>query len=340
MCFINNLNKSVMSKYKIRVSIILLLSICLFQYACKDSSFTDIENIEHVENTGDEYDPNDPDEIGYTVDTAEPSQLEERASTFKIMQVITNDSLPIFRPDGSGKKQKYGKRQIVSTTAKTRFFLRGYGFKSQSDSSTVKAYIKNVEQPNINIISWSDTLVTVDFPILTSQLLIEKTFSIKFKIFRANDKAGRTNTTRVRSKSCISSVQAATAIGGSVIVGNTDLPLPTDSYINFRINQYRISFGKSSFQNPSLVRYDSNYIPQVGDVLYYLEDTTKKAVVIEPFFTDNLGNTEMFKIWSGLYRNTADTTGIDIVYIRKDINTNINAPSVRFGGYDLTHLKR
>ena len=253
-----------MYKYKIRVSIILILSICLFQYACKDSRFTNIENIESVEAQTDDADPDDPDEIGYAVESVEPSELDERASAFKIMQVITNDSLPIYRPDGSGKKQKYGKRQIVSTTAKTRFFLKGYGFKPQSDSSNVKAYIKNVEQPNVDVISWSDTLVTVDFPILTSQLLIEKTFSIKFKIFRANDKAGRTNTTRVRSKSCISSVQALSALNGTSTVGNCT---PTTEIQCRQLATAKLQELGKTFPTSNLDTLTASYVPQIGDVI-------------------------------------------------------------------------
>ncbi len=260
-----------MYKYKIRVSIILILSICLFQYACTKSENTDMKKDASIETewynpeqSDNDADPDDPDEIGYAVDIADPEQLEERALAFKIMQVITTDSMPAFRTDGSGKKQKYGKRQIVSTTAKTRFFLRGYGFKPLSDSSRVKAYIKNVEQPSLDIINWSDTLVTVDFPILTSPLLIEKTFSIKFKLFRANEKAGKPNISRSRSKSCISSVQAAATLNGTTTTGNC---VPTTETQSRQLATAKlIELGKT-FPTSAVATVTASYNPQIGDVL-------------------------------------------------------------------------
>ena len=126
--------------------------------ACQKEPTTQTEATQNVEDF-DGYDASDPDEIGYAVDSDTPEIEDRAASPFKIVQVITTDSLPIYRPDGSGKKQKYGKRQIVYTDKKTRFYLKGYGFKSQNDSSNVKAYIKNVEQPSVEVVSWSDTWI-------------------------------------------------------------------------------------------------------------------------------------------------------------------------------------
>lgn len=236
---------------KIRTSIIYLFSICLFPYAC-----TKLESIEDNDD--------DPDEIGYAVDDdpEHSGELEERASTFKIVQVTTADSLPIYRTDGSGKKQKYAKRQIVYTSAKTRFTLRGYGFKAQvPDTSKVFAYIKNVEQPNVEIVSWSDSVVVVDFPILTSDLLINNTFSIKFKLWRANEVSGRTNLSRVKSKSCISDVKAATVRGCS-------------SAYQYIVNYRRDSLGLTTpvsptFNNVNFTSYQNlaKYQPTVGDIL-------------------------------------------------------------------------
>ncbi len=259
-----------MSRYKIYVLLICIFSICIFQYAC-----TKLENTNIVPITRDEsVEDDDPDEIGYAFDDPEYSgELEERASTFKIVQVLTADSLPVYKPDGSGKKQKYAKRQIVSTSARTRFTLIGYGFKSQiADTSKVVAYIKGVEQPNVEIVSWSDTVVVVDFPVLTSELLINNTFSIKFKLWRANDKQGRTNVSRTKSKSCISDVKAATVKSCGLAPYDYIVKYRRDSLgLTTPVNITYVNINNSSYQNLS------KYVPTVGDIVFIPANTENAA---------------------------------------------------------------
>lgn len=95
----------------------------------------------------------------------------------------------------------------MSTVTDTRFYIRGFGFKAETDSSNVFITVKNVEIDGL-LKSWSDTLIVVDIAKLENPLYINNTFSIKFKVQRANDKAGKANVTRVKSKTCISDIKA------------------------------------------------------------------------------------------------------------------------------------
>jgi hypothetical protein len=173
----------------------LIFVLCLF-------SCTKIDKEDLVNN-------NDEDELesNYT------EGLETRSvSTFKIVSVITNDSLPVTNAR-TGEAQKYARRQIVSTKSPTRFFLEGYGFNDfDSSLSYVTAEISDFEIVGLSVFSWSENLVIVDFPVLNYQPAVSKTFSIQFKIWRKNEILGRTNLSRSRVKPCISDVQALTVL--------------------------------------------------------------------------------------------------------------------------------
>lgn len=233
---------------------------------------THIENIEsvvHEDSFGEGGENDDPDEIGYYFDDEKQDfELEERgASYFKIYAVTTADSLPIYRSDG--KKQKYAKRQIISTIDSTTFFIKGVGFKVRNDSSYIKAYIKNVQQGgNLKIESWTDTAITVKYPPLTDSLFIKKTFSIKFKVFRANDKAGKPNVSRVKSKSCISDFQAKPLIG---YVCNS---------LTNQINVARQTYNLPEKPSAKFYKMDGNYHPMAGDLLSTFDDRMEETTAL------------------------------------------------------------
>ena len=216
---------------RVILKISLLIIICTLVYRC-----TKTEYVPELQNE-------DEDEIGWIGEDLTGEDLTERASTFKISQVVAADSLPIFQVANPTKKQKFGKRQIVSTTAKTRFWIRGIGFGVRGDSSSVQCFIKKVRQENPEIVSWDSTQVVVDLPVLTSDTLINNTFSIQFKLFKKNLKNGKPNISRSRSRSCISDKKAKTVVGEVCATSGLQLALNKRAELGygstFEFNSYR-----------------------------------------------------------------------------------------------------
>ena len=185
------------------------------------------------------------DEAAFCVDETEGDDENDYnsdiATPMKVTEVIGSDSLPIINP-ATQKKQKYARRQILSTNGKSRFMIRGYGFKAQSDTSKVIATIKTDTLGICNIISWSNTQIVVDVPKLEFQTHIDKQFSLKFRVYRSNDKLNKLPVSRVKSRACISDVQANVRVG-------LWKPLETSAAWAF-INQKRIELGKPPFPLP------------------------------------------------------------------------------------------
>lgn len=232
-----------------------LLLICSLVYKCQKTEY-----VPELQN-------DDEDEIGWIGEDFTGEDLTERASTFKISQVVGTDSLPVFQVANPTKKQKFGKRQIISTTAKTRFTIRGIGFGVRNDSSSVKCYIKKVEQSGIDIVSWDSTQVVVDFPVLTSQLLIDNTFSIQFKLFVKNANPIKASVSRSRSRSCISSVKAASlnSTGGSGYSPYCDSTI----FVNYlySVRKDIVTNCNKSIMNQNALDITSSYVPRVGDII-------------------------------------------------------------------------
>lgn len=209
---------------------------------------------------------------------AQTDYQSEVASKMKIVQAITTDSLPIWNPSNPSKKQKFGKRQIINTDSVTRFTLRGYGFKAQSDTSRVEAIIaktRDTLSKNCTIISWSDSVIVFNVPTLTVQSAITKQFSLKFKVWRSNDKVNKLAVSRVKSRSSISDVQAAAALAGNSSGGtsvSTSLDGPTADLTGAQamtiINSMRAALGKSPIDSTVNNLEDLTSSLEVGDVLF------------------------------------------------------------------------
>ena len=209
------------------------------------------------------------DEAQYLIDDtegdndAENSYIADAATPMKIQGVFATDSLPILNPV-TGKKQKYAKRQIVNTTAVTRFTLKGYGFKAQSDTSAIQAIIAKTKDTlsfACQIISWSDTEIVLNLPTLTVQSAIDKYFSLKLKVFRSNDKENKLAVSRTKSRACISRTGAETVSGGSPnCTGITSL----DSALLYRTN----TLGFGGFSQVHKLMNSTTLPLQVGDIVF------------------------------------------------------------------------
>ena len=263
-----------------------LLLMCMLIYKCQKTEYVA------------EFEDDDPDEIGWIGEDLTGEELDTRASTFKIHQVVATDSLPEFQVTNPAKKQKFGKRQIVSTTAKTRFWIRGIGFRVRTDSSNVKCYIKTVEQAGIEIVSWDSNQVVVDFPILTSQLLIDNTFSIQFKIFRKNDNPLKANISRSRSRGCISRKKADAAIG--IVQSDTTTCYRPEMYY---LMQKRTEVGYTNTPSESIQNIDANYRPEPGDIIFRNGNNTTQEMGYVSYYHDEVKNQRQYTMHTMVISN-------------------------------------
>lgn len=204
----------------------------------------------------------------------EDSYQSEAATAMKVLYVTATDSLPYYSDIATLKRQKYGRRQVVSTTAKTRFTLRGYGFKARSDTSKVQCIIKKDTLGYAEIVSWADSNIVVNVPILVNAEAIAKQFSLKFKVFRSNDKLNKLPVSRVKSRASISSVQVAivragtTGSGSGTGTGNGSSVVFMTAAASFdSIKAIRASFGFGGYPAGTWSVINSDYTPQKGDVL-------------------------------------------------------------------------
>lgn len=206
-----------------------------FDYAADEAAFL-------VDDTEGDYDP-------------ENSYIEDSATPMKIMYVTSSDSLPYWKPGSTTKKQKYGRRQTVFSCKENEFTITGYGFKAQSDTSRVEAMITKTHDTlshACTIVSWSDTEIKLKFPQLTIAAYTSAPFSLKFKVFRSNDKLNKLPVSRTKSRGCIGSDY--TGVCGQI---------STYSFIDSNINEIkriRTAEGLTPwFASPKFTRFHWNF---------------------------------------------------------------------------------
>jgi hypothetical protein len=138
-------------------------------------------------------------------------ELLTRASLMRVLQAFNSnlDLLPAYHYS-SVRKVKYAGRHLVNTDKKTSFTLTGYGFGAKDKlTSKVVGLIAGVEQKGVEIVLWRDDSIVVNVPTLTYAPALTKSFSYKFKVYRANPKTGGKELVRVKSRTCISRKQAS-----------------------------------------------------------------------------------------------------------------------------------
>ena len=207
-------------------------------------------------------------------ETNNEDTYEPEAILMKVTYITTKDSLPYYKSTDPTvtTKQKYGRRQIISDSFKTRMKLYGYGFKPQNANSKVLCRVKNDTIGFAEIISWSDTAIIYDIPSLPI-LYRNKTFSMKFKVFCSNPVATKPPISRSKSRGCISQMLATTVLttGGSSGGGGTHdtTSYYVDTVARNIIKNLRISYGFGGLPSGTWTRISTNYnyIPQKGDLL-------------------------------------------------------------------------
>jgi hypothetical protein len=248
----------------------------------------------------------------------EGEELQERASTFKITQVVAADSMAGPGKDANNKTLKYAKRNIVYNTKKTRFWLRGIGFGDRlADTSKVAVFHKKDSLGLCDIITWTPTEVVVDVPILPNNYK-NIYFSLKFKLYKKKSNITPRTTqrieSRVRSKSCIdedlaNSTRALTAA--------------FDTCANYENAAFGYMMRKWNVSNTGLTRTaHSNFYSNklyIGDVLYNksgsaLGTTNACVVVVSSDTVQNIYKAIMIVKRTGTDINTCSATNTPCEY--------------------------
>lgn len=174
----------------------------LFFLACqKDKSIRDSSPSINQSSITDDFDYA-ADSLQFIVDDNEGDNdyIAEGTSPIKIESIASQNVMPSTNLYNSSRA-KYPRRSIISASQKNRFTLYGNGFLSQSDTSKVIAFIKDDSIAICDIISWTDEQIVVDLPVSES-LNSLSTFSLRFKVFRAN--ASKKIISNRKSRACIS----------------------------------------------------------------------------------------------------------------------------------------
>lgn len=216
-------------------------------------------------------DESDFEDTTFEADEAdEANYITEVISQMKILKVWTKDSLPLLNPI-TEKKQKWAKRQILSTTAKTMFTLEGYGFRAQSAKSKVLAILKKDTIGFLEIVSWDTNKIVVNFPILVSTAntnILTTTFSLKFKIFVANDIATKNDVSTSKSRASISDELSLKALNGTASCADISM---LQLAVKYRKDSLRLPTASPSHKlffktgNPAAAPV---YTPQRGDIIF------------------------------------------------------------------------
>lgn len=138
-------------------------------------------------------------------DDTENAYSPEGATPMKITGAYCIDSIAPL--NSTGKKNKNAKRALFYSCKKTKFTLSGYGFKSQSDTSRVIPIITKTKDTlhDATILTWSDNKITIEVNNLdATKYPIDTKISLKFKVFRSNDKLNKAAVSRVKSRAAIS----------------------------------------------------------------------------------------------------------------------------------------
>ena len=251
------------------------------------------------------------------------NELGVRSSPFKILKIWTNDSLPAINPI-TNKTQKYGKRQIVSTVKKTRFYIDGYGFKPRNDSSYIKAIITKIEQNPVDIISWSDSAIVVDFPILTHAAALYKTFSISFRVYRSNDNPLKKDVYKSKSRTCISDLQVQGLTSGSVKSPlSPECATSTGFAKKFRVDSMSLPNATINGFVPLSIE---NYEPIRGEILY--SQSSGKEYLITEVTTSGI-KARLFKYTTGATCPVSLTTPIE-TFTSKIVNDPVFTENTRY----------
>lgn len=196
--------------------------------------------------------------------------ITEASTSFKITSVKASEILPTKNPI-TGKSQRYGKRNILSSVAKTRITIVGEGFRSQTAKSKVLARIKFDTIGFCDIISWDSTRIVADLPILQNTKNVDalnKTFSLKISVFRESDKTTVVETIRTKSAASLSDLLSVIAINGT----NCEAISMFDYAKYFRRDSLHLSSVKKTampiFGDMTCSNQSPAYIPQVGDILF------------------------------------------------------------------------